>query len=153
TCECHLEGDEYIFGNGAAFGCGGNTRKESLAEAAPVGAGATTEGEGITPENPNDYNGRCDYRALHEQRKHILGTYQAAIEQGKARQDHEEHENGGNHHPCRITAVERRRCRLCRRGFCCRLLRQSRHAAKRCKAERTEQGRARAFLEYRIHCH
>src|SRR3546814_3299383 len=47
---------------------------------------------------------------LRHGRKHILGARKSSIKERKARQDHHEDEDGGNHHPRSITLVGHRRC-------------------------------------------
>src|SRR3546814_2909248 len=66
---------------------------------------------------------------LRHGRKHILGARKSSIKERKARPDHHEDEDGGNHHPRSITLVRHRR-------FGCSVLSPCRHGGERRNAER-----------------
>ncbi|ENN84882.1 hypothetical protein RHSP_42204 [Rhizobium freirei PRF 81] len=114
--ESHLEQHEDEFRNDDALGesrrrgRGRDAREEHLRRAAPIGAGAAAEGEGIAIDDPEEHHDRADHGALHQDGKHVLRAHEAAIEQRKTRHEHEQHEDGGDEHEGGVALVRHRRC-------------------------------------------
>jgi hypothetical protein len=76
------------------------------------------EGEGIAAGEPDEAHQRGDRHALHQHREQVLRLNQAAIEQGEARQGHEQDECRRRQDPGRVTRIgrhvgkgRRRKCR------------------------------------------
>ncbi len=81
---------------------------EEQASQAPdeqVPAAAVREGEAVAPEHPGDDADDGDGRDLHHHRQHVLGADQAAVEQGQARQDHQQDQDGRGEHPGVVALV------------------------------------------------
>src|SRR3546814_7967525 len=93
------------------------------------------KGHGVAPCDPDQHGKRRHGTDLRHGRKHILGARKSSIKERKARQDHHEDEDGGNHHPRSITLVRHRRCG-------CSVLSPCRHGGERRNAERPYPARS-----------
>ena len=124
--EGELKRQEGHFGNrhalreGVGGGLVGDAGEERLREAADdraEAAGAGGEGQRVAVEDPQDRNQAEHREDLRQQRQHVLGANEAAIEQGETRDRHEDDQDGGDQHPGGIALVDRGRCILCERRF------------------------------------
>ena len=70
---------------------------------------AAGEGNRIAVEHPENTDEREADEHLGENREHVLGAHQSAIEQGKTRDRHQDDENGGDQHPSRVALIDGRR--------------------------------------------
>ena len=73
---------------------------------------------------------------LHQHRQHVLGAHQAAVEQGKAGDRHQQHQHGRRQHPGDVALVGRRRCRRLGQGGLDHEPRRERHDCKSCNPAR-----------------
>ena len=88
-----------------------DSAQEGLAEAADEGA-AAAEGERIAPADPDQDRRRGDPEHLAEDRQHVLGAHQAAVEEGEAGQDHHQDEDGRDQHPGGVAFVDGQRLQV-----------------------------------------
>ena len=85
-------------------------------------ASAFGEGQAVAIDEPQHHNQREGHHHLHQHRQHVLGAHQAAIKQGQAGHRHQDHQQGGDHHPGGIALVRhecRGRWRRCGGSGCC----------------------------------
>ena len=84
--------------------------QERLREAADEGAEAARsgrEGERVAVDDPQDRHEAEDGEDLRQQRQHVLGAHEAAVEQGEARDRHEDDEDRRDEHPGGVALVDR----------------------------------------------
>ena len=60
---------------------------------------AVGEGQRVAVDDPQDGDHAEADEHLHEHREHVLGAHQAAVEEGEARNGHEDDQDGGDEHP------------------------------------------------------
>ncbi|MNP31557.1 hypothetical protein D3C76_1246830 [compost metagenome] len=122
--EGHLEGDEYRFREqrrrrGQARR--GHAGEERLGQTANEGIEVDytllhtggIERQAIAVNHPQHTDQAGDRKALHHYREHVLGTHHTAVEQGQARDGHEQHQGCGGQHPGGVAGVEHGGCLLC----------------------------------------
>ena len=64
------------------------------------------EDEAVAEGDPKHAHRTHDEQALHDNAEYVFLTHQAAIEEGDARNSHQQDEDGGNNNPCSVAAVE-----------------------------------------------
>ena len=89
----------------AAFESGRHAHQEGLGEAADE-VGAAGEGEAVAVERPDHGDDADGVEHLHQHREHVLGADQAAIEQRKARDGHQQHQHRRCQHPGVVALVD-----------------------------------------------
>jgi hypothetical protein len=107
--EGHLEADEDVFADHLiGEGRRGRIRRDPCQEElapADVLVAFGAESEAIAPHHPHQHGQRSGRADLRHGGQHVLGTGQAAVEQRQARQDHEQDEDGGRHHPGVVAGI------------------------------------------------
>ena len=106
-----LEHDEHVFRQLEAIGervsqrVHGDPFQEHLVQSADprVAAG---ECQAVTVGDPQDDQQRKHRGDLDQYRQHVLGTHQAAVEQGQAGHHHQQHQHGGSQHPGHVALVD-----------------------------------------------
>ena len=78
--------------------------RNGLGEAADeaVQRAAGGEGEAVAVEDPDDHHEAGDGEDLHQDREHVLGADEAAVEERQAGDGHQQHECGRDQHPRRV---------------------------------------------------
>jgi hypothetical protein len=103
----HLEHEEDDLGDRADEAIGADARQERALEAADDGV-AVAERQAVAGHEPEHRDEAADREAVHEQGQEVARAHQPAIEEGEARQRHEQHERGRGDDPCRVAVVQRR---------------------------------------------
>jgi hypothetical protein len=85
-----------------------NVAATDLTKTAEEGV-AFGEGQAVTVDDPKNHAHGKNGKYLHQQRKHIFGAHQAAIEQGQSGNGHQRYQYGGDDHPGGIAFVGYRR--------------------------------------------
>ncbi|MNP22910.1 hypothetical protein D3C76_1156000 [compost metagenome] len=122
--EGHLEGDEHRLREqrgGRSEAVGGDTAEKRLGEATDEGIEVEhalfhtrgIEGHAVAVDDPENAHQTGDREALHHHREHVLGTHHTAIEQGQARDGHEQHQRRSGQHPGSVAGVQRWGSFLC----------------------------------------
>ncbi|MNZ66102.1 hypothetical protein D3C78_843140 [compost metagenome] len=122
--EGHLEGDEYRLGEQRRRRGQARRRhasQEGFGQAADEGIEVDytllhtggIERQAIAVNHPQHTDQAGDRKALHHYREHVLGTHHTAVEQGQARDGHEQHQGCGGQHPGGVAGVEHGGCLLC----------------------------------------
>ena len=91
-----------LLGNGSGIvGVGGESdaAEEEVLEAADEGV-AVTEGQRVSADGPDDGDQSHHGKALHHGAEDVLFAHQAAIEERQSGTGHEQHQGGGDQHPC-----------------------------------------------------
>jgi hypothetical protein len=96
------EGRNLSVEDGLAFGC---DLQEGLGEAADE-VRAAGEGQAVAVQHPDDGDDADGVEHLRQHREHVLGTDQAAIEQRKAGDRHQQHQYRRCHHPGIVALVD-----------------------------------------------
>jgi hypothetical protein len=98
ACEGQLEADVDHLGNVRATL---KVAAESVVDAGHEGLreaadelGAAGEGEAVAVERPDNRDDADGVEDLSQNREHVLGADEAAVEQGEAGDGHQQHENG-----------------------------------------------------------
>ena len=105
----HLENGEQGGGYRAVNGVHADTGEEHVAKVAYPPAllhAVAAEGKGIADGEPHQRHQASEGKTLHQHRQHILGTHQAGVEQGQARDGHEQHQRGGGEYPGGIAPID-----------------------------------------------
>jgi hypothetical protein len=66
---------------------------------------AVGEREAVAVDRPEQRDQAEGHEDLHQQRQHVLGTHHARVEQGQARDRHEDDQHRRGHHPGRVALV------------------------------------------------
>ena len=82
-----------------------HAHQEGLGEAADE-VGAAGEGEAVAVKRPEDGDHADGVEHLHQHREHVLGTDEAAIEQRKAGDRHQQHQHRRRQHPGVVALVD-----------------------------------------------
>ena len=122
--EGHLEGDEHAFREGADHAFLGEVPEESVLEAPDEGGqvhraglhAGGVEGQAVAEDHPGHRNQAGDGKTLHQHRQDVLRAHHAAVEQGQAGDDHEQHQGRGGEHPGGVARVDGRRGRRAGKG-------------------------------------
>ena len=109
--ERHLEADvdELVDGHADREGRGLRVCRDALQEDLVESAdecGAAREGETVAVDHPDQDHDADAVEHVHQHREHVLGAHQAAVEQRKARDRHQQDEHAGGHHPGVVALVE-----------------------------------------------
>ena len=74
------------------------------------------EGDRVADDHPQHGDDAGRPKGLSDGSEHVLLAHHAAIEEGKARDRHHQHERGGCQHPRRVAGIDRRYRRCCGGG-------------------------------------
>ncbi len=99
-----LEHEEGLFGDGPVQAGAGHAGQEALGQVADPQARAA-EGQAVAHGQPQDRAEAGDGHAMGHDRQHVLGPHQPAIEQGQARQGHEQDQGRGAQNPGSVAVI------------------------------------------------
>ena len=75
-------------------------------EKPPMKSDAAGEGEAVAVKRPEDGYDAYGVEHLHQHREHVLGAHEAAIEQRKAGDRHQQHQHRRRQHPGVVALVD-----------------------------------------------
>ncbi len=113
----HLEadvnelGDDYAVREGCDRGLWCHAQEEDLGEAADivVDGPAACERQAVAVDHPKDRHHAHDGEHLHQHGYDVLGAHEPGVEQGKARDRHQQHKHRRRQHPGGVALVGHRR--------------------------------------------
>jgi hypothetical protein len=103
--EGHLEHEVDDLGHRAGEGFGAGAAQESAPETADDRI-ALVERQAVRDRQPEHGDQAADREAVHQHGQQVARPHQPAIEQGKARQGHEQHERGRGDDPRGVAGVQ-----------------------------------------------
>ena len=105
--EHHIDelADPHPFAEGGGNRLGGHPDQQQLVERTVKGA-PLGEGQRIAVDDPEHCDQAEQGEHLHQHTQHVLGAYQATVEQGQPRDGHQDHQGGRQHQPGVVSLVD-----------------------------------------------